>query len=106
MLRDHSRESGNLSAVHFQLVLRRAGEAKMNRIKFWRTFRFTATQNSSFKNRVWIGLLVILTVSAVSQAQHAASITGRITDGHKAAVVGAEVRLLARAGSQFTAVTD
>ncbi len=78
----------------------------MNRIKFWRTFRFTATQNSGFKNRGWLGLLIILTVSSVSQAQRTGSITGRIRDVHNAAVVGAEVRLLARAGSQFTAVTD
>src|SRR6266852_4159427 len=128
----------------------------MNRIKFWRRFRFTAPQDSGFKNcgmttarrlrirtiigmsrrypigvahdqntpltqrsrcattlgfgaqplRGWIGLLIILTVSSVSQAQHTGSITGRISDVHNAAVVGAEVRLLARAGSQFTAVTD
>src|SRR2546430_1165758 len=44
MLRDHSREPGNLGAVHFQLVLRRAGEAKMkeNRILSHRPNQLTA----------------------------------------------------------------
>jgi vitamin B12 transporter len=56
--------------------------------------------------RGWTFLILILALSAPALAQNFASITGRVSDQHNAAVAGAEVQLRSRSGAQSFAVTD
>ena len=56
--------------------------------------------------RFFLIAFVVSTISISTIAQNAASIRGRVTDEHKANVVGAEVSLQSRAGVHLLAVTD
>src|SRR5260370_30171693 len=56
--------------------------------------------------RGWRSLFVVLALSASAFAQNYASITGRVSEQHNAAVASAQVRLRSRTGAQLITVTD
>src|SRR6185295_5797144 len=85
---NHSCESGNLCRRSFQLALRRAGEAKMNKL-----FRAIAA-------------ILALGVWATVFAQSAGSIKGTVTDDNGAKIAGAQVILSSSAGVQRNTSTS
>src|SRR5437667_12492516 len=56
--------------------------------------------------RIFLPGFVILMLSAPIIAQSTASLSGRVTDEHGAAVVGAEAHLRSRSGAHLLLVTD
>src|SRR2546430_14565336 len=136
MLRDHSRKSGNLGAVHFQLVLRRAGEAKMKENRMlWklsghrpsqlteehaeqsflcvplrnplRPLRFENSLRNPTARLIKLSALVItLIFSFTAFSQSRTTIAGHVKDARGAAVAGAEVQLRSRSGIHLSANTD
>src|SRR3989449_4890967 len=133
---NHSRKSGNLGAVHFQLVLRRAGEAKMKENRMlWKLsghrpsqlteehaeqsflcvplrdplhpLRFENSLRNPTARLIKLSALVItLIFSFTAFSQSRTTIAGHVKDPRGAAVAGAEVQLRSRSGIHLSANTD
>jgi vitamin B12 transporter len=56
--------------------------------------------------RKYLGLMLIVLISAIAHGQSRATITGRVTDERNANVAGAEIRLTSRTGGIATTTSD
>ena|SRR5882724_1553541 len=100
--KNHNCQSGNLCTAHFQLALRRAGEAKMIN-------RTACVFGARAKRIVAHGLVIIalsFIVSSNLKAQGLAGIEGNVNDEQGAKVAGADVLLHSRSGIQLATTTD